>query len=139
MNCRICDRPLTDPVAWNMQDTFKRKADLSQVCRRASCITKAFTMRKLPTPLERRSRRLERAYGLTHIDYVVMLNEQDGGCAICHTPPQRGQHLAVDHDHKTGYVRGLLCTRCNLQLGWYEANRRAVTLYLRKHKIVPVR
>lgn len=41
-----------------------------------------------------------------------MLEAQDGGCAICGRPP-KNQRLSVDHDHKTGLVRGLLCWTCN--------------------------
>ena len=42
---------------------------------------------------------------------------QNGGCAICGTTPeQQGRHLAIDHDHHTGYVRGLLCSVCNVLL-----------------------
>ena len=47
-----------------------------------------------------------------------MLDEQGGGCAICQkTPEENGRRLAVDHNHTTGDVRGLLCTQCNVGLG----------------------
>jgi len=46
-----------------------------------------------------------------------MLDEQEGVCAICRRPPSAMTHLAVDHDHSTGVVRGLLCGACNLGLG----------------------
>ena len=55
-------------------------------------------------------------YGVTPEDYARMLSDQDGGCAICgSTSPRNGKkvHLAVDHDHATGQVRGLLCDPCN--------------------------
>jgi hypothetical protein len=54
-------------------------------------------------------------YGLTLEDYDALLLEQSGVCAICQEPPSPTRRLAVDHDHKTNAVRGLLCTRCN---GW---------------------
>lgn len=41
-----------------------------------------------------------------------MLETQGGGCAICKRPPKK-LRLSVDHDHKTGLVRGLLCFGCN--------------------------
>ena len=44
-----------------------------------------------------------------------MLAEQGGGCAICGAPPKT-RRLHVDHDHKTGEIRGLLCYRCNKAL-----------------------
>lgn len=51
-------------------------------------------------------------YGLTEASYAELLVKQNGVCAICAAVPGR-RSLAVDHDHRTGKVRGLLCTRCN--------------------------
>jgi hypothetical protein len=62
-----------------------------------------------------RQRRLDREYGLSVEDYEEMLEDQLGLCAICLSPPDK-RNLAVDHDHETGEVRGLLCTRCNRYL-----------------------
>lgn len=55
-------------------------------------------------------------YNLTEAEYAEMLERQKGVCAICFRH-QRYQHLAVDHCHKTGVVRGLLCVMCNRGLG----------------------
>ena len=57
-----------------------------------------------------------RKYALTHEAYAAMLTAQDGVCRICRTPP-RAKHLAVDHCHKTGAIRGLLCGSCNTSIG----------------------
>lgn len=62
-----------------------------------------------------------RQYGLTCDQYDAMFAEQDGLCAICGQPEralERGRirKLAVDHDHETGRVRGLLCYSCNVRL-----------------------
>jgi len=57
-----------------------------------------------------------KTYGLTPEDYERMLNEQKGTCAVCHCPPFK-HRMIIDHDHKTGKVRGLLCHRCNSALG----------------------
>ena len=58
-------------------------------------------------------------YGLTAGDVIAMLAAQDGGCAICgHKPDSTSdRRLAIDHDHETGRVRGLLCYRCNTAIG----------------------
>lgn len=45
--------------------------------------------------------------------------DQGGVCAICLNPPT-DRRLALDHDHSTGLVRGLLCERCNVALGGFE-------------------
>ena len=74
-----------------------------------------------------RSKRLEK-YGLTLNDYDAMLEEQQGVCAICGGEPDtRWRMLAVDHDHATGKVRGLLCMVCNTMIGRLE-NRMEMTL-----------
>ena len=50
--------------------------------------------------------------------YHVQLERQGGGCAVCGWAPRPGQRrLAVDHNHKTGKVRGLLCMAHNRTLG----------------------
>ena len=59
-----------------------------------------------------------RRYGLTIEQYDQMLFEQSYVCAICHKPCSKA--LAVDHDHKTGAVRGLLCMNCNHGLGKFK-------------------
>ena len=55
-------------------------------------------------------------YGISDEMYSEILTRQKGCCAICHGAP-RSQALGVDHDHKTGKVRGLLCSPCNVALG----------------------
>ncbi len=52
-------------------------------------------------------------------DYDILRNAQRNQCAICHTLPVKIDH-AVDHCHRTGAIRGLLCRACNLILGYYE-------------------
>ena len=69
-----------------------------------------------------RERQLKINYGISISDYDVMFDEQSGCCAICNTNIQEatlgpGAHFAVDHNHDTGVVRGLLCMACNIMLG----------------------
>ena len=62
--------------------------------------------------------------GITAEEYEQRLARQGGQCAICYaTESNNGKMFAVDHDHETGVVRGLLCTQCNLLLGHIDANR----------------
>lgn len=62
-----------------------------------------------------------RKYGITVADYEQMLEKQCGVCKICNQH-RDAQRLAVDHCHKTGKVRGLLCSRCNKALGAFGDN-----------------
>jgi hypothetical protein len=63
-------------------------------------------------------------YGLDFKDYQKMLEAQGHKCAICGSPPpnNRKTRLAIDHCHKTGKVRGLLCDRCNRSIGLLKDN-----------------
>lgn len=65
---------------------------------------------------ESRNERLQRQYAITEETYNKIFERQGGRCAICGCQ-QHYQRLAVDHDHKTGMVRGLLCVQCNRGLG----------------------
>ena len=59
---------------------------------------------------------LRRKYGISQAVYEKMLALGGGNCWICQRPPKPGKSLAVDHDHKTGQVRGLLDWQCNKYL-----------------------
>ena len=74
---------------------------------------------------------LKRTFGLTVEEYDAMLDAQHGVCAICGKLPQK-KRLAVDHNHTTGKVRGLLCPSCNRTLGYFENPTwtQAATAYL---------
>ena len=66
---------------------------------------------------------LVRRYGISQEEYDRILESQAGVCALCKQPETRKHssgsicRLAVDHDHKTGTIRGLLCNKCNRSLG----------------------
>lgn len=60
-------------------------------------------------------RRLKLNFGLDWDDYSMLFECQDRRCAICGGRPRKYM-LAVDHDHKTGEIRGLLCSKCNHKL-----------------------
>jgi len=61
---------------------------------------------------------LRKLYGITSDDYDLLLARQNGGCAICgRTSNLSGRLMAVDHDHDTDEVRGILCENCNFGIG----------------------
>jgi hypothetical protein len=65
---------------------------------------------------------IERTYGLTAEQYQQLKELQGGACAICQRARGISKRLAVDHDHQTGKVRGLLCGPCNKMLGHARDN-----------------
>jgi hypothetical protein len=89
-----------------------------------------------------RDRDFRKKYGIDFAEYQRMLVEQNGVCASCARPETRLtdagdlRMLSVDHNHTTGAVRGLLCSNCNLVLGYacddVTVLQKAIG-YLRKH------
>lgn len=85
---------------------------------------------------KRRNQRYLKKYGITLNQFNEMPEQQNNVCAICALPETRKasnhyikksklskiQTLAVDHDHKTGACRGLLCDSCNLGIGLFDDN-----------------
>jgi hypothetical protein len=66
---------------------------------------------------------LKNAYGLSVEKYNSMSEEQDHKCFICGSIPSgKSKKLVVDHCHKTGEIRKLLCITCNVQLSKFESN-----------------
>lgn len=72
--------------------------------------------------VQRYGRRLSKvsrlkALGMTEGEYICMFIEQGCCCKICGSGGKRGQDFALDHDHGTGRIRGILCMGCNTALG----------------------
>ena len=107
---------------------------------RSSAASQAWYLRNRASQIERfRWARVLKLYGLTKPDYERMLEAQGGLCAICRTdtPGRDDQHFAIDHDHTTGHVRGLLCQRCNSGLGFFSEKPdllRVAALYLEERR-----
>lgn len=85
----------------------------------AADIARARLMKE-PQPLRHAGRRTSAAKAICSDElYAELVIEQCGRCAICGEAPQR---LCIDHDHKTGQLRGLLCSRCNSGIGLLDDN-----------------
>ena len=70
-----------------------------------------------------RNHRIKKVYGLTESAYDALVAAQEGKCGICAKPTSGTWHgdrkLNVDHEHRSGRIRGLLCNRCNRALGLF--------------------
>lgn len=87
-------------------------------------------------------RRLRMTFGITEADYDAMLHDQGGCCALCGADnPGREGRWPVDHDHRTGRIRGLLCHPCNQGIGLLRDDphllRQAAT-YVERHALEAV-
>ena len=71
----------------------------------------------------KRAMHYKNRYGISIAEYDALFSSQNGNCKICgRSQKDQKRKLAVDHDHKTGKVRGLLCDKCNKGLGQFEDN-----------------
>lgn len=76
--------------------------------------------RKRPEIMVKQRNANLKKFGITHIEYEQMLAKQGGRCAVCKSASpntDRIKNFPVDHCHKTGKIRGLLCAKCNRAIG----------------------
>jgi Autographiviridae endonuclease VII len=125
-----------------MTNTRSQSADSRRESKRAW--KKAWKKRNPDKVRELSRREVVRSFGITLDDYERMLKSQGGVCAVCGNPETsmfrgRVRSLAIDHDHRTNKVRGLLCRKCNTALGllgdWFMTVYDAYE-YLAKHQMV---
>ena len=88
-------------------------------------------------PESKRNAVYKNEYGITIEDYNKMFEKQNGKCAICKKHQSEfKKRLAIDHCHKEGHVRGLLCQPCNAGLGCFKDsvdNMLSAIMYLKIH------
>lgn len=109
--CRKCEQSLP------LMDFYKNKRGrdgLHSICKRCH---KAYM----------RNRHTTTTFGVSTEQYNELLAKQQNRCAIC-VEENGAPLLAIDHNHKTGEIRGLLCADCNAGLGRFHDN----TLYLER-------
>jgi Recombination endonuclease VII len=85
----------------------------------------------------RRAHHINKKFGLSTEQYDAMLATQNGCCALCPRSDFPEKRLAVDHDHKTGKIRALLCDRCNRGIGLLDEDitrLQAAIDYIKHHR-----
>lgn len=131
----ICTKCKEEKEDWEFNMDNSRANRLTSQCR--ECV------RKFRQNSEQSFKdRLWNCFGMTIIEYEMILESQNGVCAICgkiQTQKDcngRVVRLAVDHCHKTGKIRGLLCSGCNGKLGSLEDENwiPKALAYLKEHK-----
>ena len=137
--CRTCDE--TKNLLEHYYRSRKDKtlpSSYSYECK--ECTVSRVKERNRTHPHISRESDLKRKYGITLKEYTEMLESQGNACATCGTkePGGRWKSFAVDHDHKTGKVRGMLCKSCNIALGEVQDNLQTLTNmveYLKRNKL----
>lgn len=117
----------TKPLSLFSRDKRRGHANRCKECRKAEVNAWRAKNREKLNATERQryatspakwERHLRSKYGIGAEDYAERLAAQNGACAICCVSAEAlGETLAVDHDHSTGSIRGLLCAKCNRMLG----------------------
>ncbi len=107
---------IDDPLTLEQLEAIK--ARISRTLERQKANRKRAYVRRR-TELEETRAYIPTYRRLTEDEYQDVLASQEGRCALCFAHPYErdGKQLAVDHDHRTGQTRGLLCGPCNRRLG----------------------
>ena len=119
--CIVCGG---DPKPLSEFNYRKRRSKYSTRCKKCRAIWRKQNNEMNLDDHKRRTRNsnLKRKFGITLGDYEDMLFGQGGKCLICGEEQHGNKELSVDHDHKTGKIRSLLCSRCNTFVGYIESN-----------------
>jgi len=112
--CNLCNENLPTE---NFHKNKATKDGLHTICK--PCNTTKATKWKRDNPEKAKDQQYQRKYGISYSDYEYLLSKQDKKCDICDTRFEDAQRgiLFVDHCHKTGKIRGLLCQNCNTAIG----------------------
>jgi hypothetical protein len=151
--CKQCKNEETSERYYSNPDVMERKKALEKVKYHLHQDEKiAYAKKYLSANKERvnarkrvtyrkqgRNQWLKKNYGITSEEYEKILAKQNGRCAICETDIPNGLHKIwnVDHDHKSGKVRGLLCWNCNSAIGLLKDDDKVIENALRYVRLLP--
>ena len=122
--CTRCNRLL--PIGHFSKDA-KMKQGIRSRCKDCGRKDTADWTAKNPEKVQKNARRAKlRSRGATESKYNELFTRQDGLCAVCLTGASPRKYLDVDHCHRTGIVRGLLCRKCNHALGLLKENKNII-------------
>jgi len=110
--CPKCDE--TKPLSEFTKDKYTAFG-IAIYCK--TCHRKKGKNRYITHKNEHRNNQLKTDFNITLDEYNEILLKQNNKCAICGKSKNGNKVMCVDHDHNTGKIRGLLCSRCNLGIG----------------------
>ena len=116
--CRVCGEEKED---WEFADNINKTTGRETRCKKCrQCLYKQQKERRKRTG---HADHIQYKFGMSELEFEMMLKAQDNKCAICGTTDPSNnwaKFLVIDHCHKTNRVRGLLCAKCNRGLGYFE-------------------
>ena len=141
---------LDESLPFQAGNVYWREPRISRKSPDAKAAMRAYAKRWREANLEKSlDADMRKRYGIGVVEYTALLESQGGVCAVCGKPETRVDHrtkkvsrLAVDHDHVTKAVRGLLCKNCNTAIGSFgddPAMFRAALAYLERHAAASMR
>lgn len=122
---KVCTKCKTDKPYDDFRKNRRCRDGLSSWCKKCHQKGSADWAKREASKPSRRNSKLKQKYGITYEQYLTILTNQNGRCAICKRKPDDEKPLHVDHDHRCceaerscgNCVRGLLCGSCNRGIG----------------------
>lgn len=102
--------------------TNEGRRRVCEACRYKRAKEKGYATYKHKTTRQQRKHEIKYRYGITEEELGDMYKAQEGKCLICKQHEDTVGTLNIDHCHTTGKVRGLLCKRCNMGIGYFKDN-----------------
>jgi len=120
--CTICKTP-KENIEYSIKRGARRVRNYSSSCKECDKLRlEKYSKTRVYKNLAKQYQ-IKYKFKLSIEDWNKMYNNQNGCCAICEIHQDKlNKNLAVDHDHKTGKVRGLLCQTCNTAIGLLKDN-----------------
>mgnify|MGYP001598902286 CR=1 FL=1 len=120
--CRICHNELGRKHRKNNRDKYILKARIYYSENREKILKESKEYY-----LKYRNKATAKRYGISLVEYEDLLQTANNQCQICRTT----ETLRVDHDHKTGKVRGILCLHCNSGLGYFKDSQKLLKVAIK--------
>jgi len=139
--CTKCEEDKTESEFHTRKDTKLGRRSHCKVCVNTRNLFRYHEFADVKVSHNKASRKhlLRVKYGISTEIYDAMLEKQKGVCYICNMPESHAKtsFLCIDHDHKTGKVRKLLCSHCNIAIGRAREDTDILSKmirYLEEHK-----
>jgi hypothetical protein len=136
MSSKVCSKCKEEKLAEEFYKDSSKKDCLNIICK--ECSSKQCSAYRAANSFKLKDNKLRRSYGISLVDYLEMLEAQNGRCKICKTDvPGGAGSFHVDHCHSSNKVRGLLCHHCNVGIGNFKDNISTLAsaiLYLSEHQ-----